>query len=375
MLPHSATGVEIQSSPGAPGRKHFVLPPRRIYLFVDPMGSGKYARRIVKRDRVHPFRIIKSKKDRYMKKSAILLSLIVISQTSHSQESNGYPETNIAVMGGTFLNDAMFDSGYLKGSFKIETEAGRSPEIYHGEVDGVIFYYIHGHGGGQWVETWSALYHLGVKEVIGGATAGGLNKYLKTYDLVVPDDLLDFNINRPIYIVRKVIGPKAHITARMAPATDPLIQNILFEESHRVLRSRDDLNDVNVHKGGVLVNTRGGRFESVAEDLFFRSIGGDLVTINNGTEMNYARQLGIHYACLNLISNPAEGTGEWEWADIKPVYQRMNLVCLEIVAAAIPRVAQIGDAPRVMDRLLRMDPGFTYKKDAKKAKSAPFPVE
>ena len=53
----------------------------------------------------------------------------------------------------------------------------------------------------------------------------------------------------------------------------------------------------------------------------------------------------------------------------------MNLVCLEIVAAAIPRVAQIGDAPRVMDRLLRMDPGFTYKKDAKKAKSAPFPVE
>lgn len=91
--------------------------------------------------------------------------------------------------------------------------------------------------------------------------------------------------------------------------------------------------------------------------------------------MNYARQLGINYACLNLISNPAEGTREWEWADIKPVYQRMNLVCLEIVAAAIPRVAQIGDAPRVMDRLLRMDPGFTYKKDSKKVKSAPFPVE
>ena len=310
-----------------------------------------------------------------MKKLAILLSLIVISQTSHSQESTGYPETNIAVMGGTFLNDAMFDSGYLKGSFKIETEAGRSPEIYHGEVNGVIFYYIHGHGGGQWVETWSALYHLGVKEVIGGATAGGLNKYLNNYDLVVPDDLLDFNINRPLYIVRKVIGPKAHITARMAPATDPLIQNILFEESLRILRSRDDLNDVNVHRGGVLVNTRGGRFESVAEDLFFRSIGGDFVTINNGTEMNYARQLGINYACLNLISNPAEGTREWEWADIKPVYQRMNLVCLEIAAAAIPRVAQIGDAPRVMDRLLRMDPGFTYKKDSEKVKSAPFPVE
>ena len=286
-----------------------------------------------------------------------------------------YPKSKIAVLGGTFLNDAMFDSGFLQGSFSLETKAGTSPEIHYGEVNGVPFYYIHGHGGGLWVETWAALYQLGVKEVLGGATAGALNKYLKVNDLVVPDDLIDFNINRPLYIVRQVIGPDAHITARMAPATDPLLQEILFEESMRVLRSRDDLDDVNAHKGGVLVNTRGGRFESVAEDLYFRSVGGDLVTINNGTEMTYARQLGIHYACLNLISNPAEGIGEWEWSEIKLVYQRMNLVCLEIVAAAIPRVAEIGDASRVMDRLLRMKPGFTYKKELGEAESAPFPVE
>ena len=302
------------------------------------------------------------------------LSLLPI-QLLVADDHAEYPKSKIAVIGGTFLNDAMFDSGYLQGSFVLETKAGTSPEIHYGEVDGVPFYYIHGHGGGLWVETWAALYQLRVKEVLGGATAGALNKYLKVNDLVVPGDLIDFNISRPLYIVRQVIGPEAHITARMAPATDPLLQGILFEESMRVLRSRDDLDDVNVHKGGVLVNTRGGRFESVAEDLYFRSIGGDLVTINNGTEMTYARQLGIHYACLNLISNPAEGIGEWEWSEIKLVYQRMNLVCLEIVAAAIPRVAEIGDAPRVMDRLLRMEPGFTYKKEPGEAKPAPFPVE
>ncbi len=304
--------------------------------------------------------------------SALTIALL---QSTPTQEEASYPEANIAVLGGTFLNDAMLDSPHLKGKFRIETRAGPSPEIHHGKVRGVPFYYIHGHGGGKWVETWAALYQLGVKEVIGGATAGGLNKYLKTNDLVVPDDLIEFNVNRPIYIVRKVIGPDAHITARMGPATDPLIREILFQESLRVLRSRSDLNDVNVHLGGVLVNTRGGRFESVAEDRYLRSIGGDFVTINNGTEMTYARQLGIHYACLNLISNPAEGMGEWEWSEIKEVYQRMNLVCREIVLAAIPRVAEIGDAPRVMDRLLRMDPGFTYKKKSGKVESRPFPVE
>ena len=92
--------------------------------------------------------------------------------------------------------------------------------------------------------------------------------------------------------------------------------------------------------------------------------------------MSYARQLGINYASLNLISNPAEGIGPWEWSEIKYVYQRLNLVCLEIVAASIPRIAAIGDVPREMDRLLRMKQNFTYKKNPEEADNKlPFAVE
>jgi purine nucleoside phosphorylase len=36
-------------------------------------------------------------------------------------------------------------------------------------------------------------------------------------------------------------------------------------------------------------------------------MGGDMVTHNVGTEAIYARQLGIHFAVVNSISNPAEG--------------------------------------------------------------------
>ncbi len=303
---------------------------------------------------------------------AILLSLNICA----GADSSDYPKAKIAVLGGTFLNDAMFDSGYLKESFTIETRAGTSPEIHYGEVQETPFYYIHGHGGGKWVETFAALYELGVKELIGGATAGSLNPLLNDFDLILPNDIIDFNTTRKPYIVPQVMGPDARVTARMNPATDPLLRQILLEEGRRALRSREDLIDVNILNGGTLVQARGGRFESPAEIRFFKNSGGDLVTMNNGTEMSYARQLGIHYACMNLISNPAESLGDWEWSGLARIYQRMNPVCLKIVAAAIPRIAAIEEGtPRVMDKLLRMKQNFTYKKNPEEAEERPFAVE
>ncbi len=307
----------------------------------------------------------------------IIVFILIFSSSLHGErESTSYPEAKIAILGGTFLNDAMFDSGFLKESFTMETKAGTSPEIHYGEVEETPFYYIHGHGGGKWIETFAALHELGVKEIIGGATAGSLSPLLNDADLVLPEDLMDFNTTRKPYIVPQVMGPDARVTARMNPATDPLLRQILLEEGQRVLHAGEDLIDVNILEGGTLVQARGGRFESAAEIRFFKNSGGDIVTMNNGTEMSYARQLGIHYACLNLISNPAEGLGDWEWAGIPPIYQRMNPVCLDIVAAAIPRIAAIEEGtPRVMDNLLRMKQNFTYKKNPEEAEERPFAVE
>ena len=311
-----------------------------------------------------------------MKSGLVIGSLFLHVLATGVEEPMEYPEAKIAVLGGSFLNDAIFDTNFLKGSFTIETRAGTSPEIYFGEVNGTPFYYIHGHGGGKWTETFAALYQLGVAEVIGGATAGGISTHLKTFDLVMPDDIIDLNTTRKPYIVPDVFGPDARMTARMAPATDPLLRSILLAEGRRVLRSRTDLNDVNIHDGGVLVQARGGRFESPAEIRYFKIIGGDIVTMNNGTEMSYCRQLGIHYACLNLISNPAEGVGAWSWDDLPRVYQRMNMVCMEIVAAAIPRIAAIeADTPRVLDDLIRREQNFTHKKDPSEAVVRPFAVD
>jgi 5'-methylthioadenosine phosphorylase len=293
----------------------------------------------------------------------LLLACIAafIASSSFAATVNDFPKAKIAVVGGTFMNDALLKRKELiKGSFKLKTKVGESPTIYACEADGIPFYYIHGHGEGKWVETWAALYDLGVRDAIGGATAGGINKSMKLYDYVVPDDFIDMNVDRPLsmpLIVYK--DPNSIPLPRYTPAMDPLLRKLLIEETRKAVRASREYDDVQVHEQGVVIQARGGRFETPAEIRMFATWGADVVTMNVATEMAYARMMGINYASLIAISNPAEGVGEWDWETLKDVYPRLNPLSLSIVLAALPRIAAIGDdVPRVGDGL-RMHPEMT----------------
>ena len=268
------------------------------------------------------------------------------------------PVARVAVLGGTFLNDALFASGLLKSKFRVTTAAGPSPEIHYGEHAGVPFYYVHAHGYPDFVATWLALHHLGVKEAIGGATAGGINIAMKTSDFVVVHDVIDFNSDRPKMLPYGSLKDKGLVLARLTPAVDPLIHRILVEETRAVVRPNRALDEINIHERGVVLQAAGGRFESAAEILHFRQIGGDVVTMNVGTEISYARQAGINYACLIVVSNPAEGLGAWGWDSLPAVYKRLNPVSLEIVKRALVRVAKLPAEGRVGDGL-RIHPEMT----------------
>jgi 5'-methylthioadenosine phosphorylase len=290
----------------------------------------------------------------------IVLLLALFALPAFAATVDDFPKAKIAIIGGTFLNDALLKKqGLIKGSFTVKTKVGMSPTIYAAEVGGIPFYYVHAHGEGKWVETWAALYDLGVRDAIGGATAGGINPSMKLYDYVVPHDFIDLNVDRPLSIPQVVYhDPKSIPLPRYVPAMDPLLRDILIGETRKAVRATHDYDDIQLHEQGVIIQARGGRFETVSEIRMFRQWGADLVTMNVGTEMAYARMLGINYASLVAISNPAEGVGEWNWETIKTVYPRLNPLSLSIVLAAIPRIAAIGDQPRVGDGL-RMHPEMT----------------
>ena len=288
------------------------------------------------------------------------ISLVLCLVSALVTRAADLPKARIAIVGGTYLNDALMDSGWLKQKFTLETKAGTSPEIHYGEVDGISFYYVDGHGGGKWLATWAALYDLGVKEAIGGATAGGISVAMKTRDFVVPHDVIDFNTDRPKMIPPGTLKEPGFVLARLTSAVDPFIHRILVEESRAVLRPDRAFDDINIHEKGVIVQAAGGRFESAAEIAYFKQIGGDVVTMNVGTEISYARQVGINYACLIIISNPAEGIAPWGWDSLTGVYEKLNPAALAIVRRALPRLATLPATGRVGDGL-RVHPEMTAK--------------
>ena len=263
------------------------------------------------------------------------------------------PRARIAVIGGTFLNDIFFYRDVVKKEFTLETTLGTSPKIYYAEWDGIPFYYVHNHGDGQWQQTWVALYDLGVEEAIGGATAGAINPNMKVYDYIIPHDLIDMNIDRPLGFPKQVYrDPNAIPLPRLTPAMDTDLRQILLEQTRKAIKADKRYKSFKVHDKGVIVQARGGRFETVAEIKMFGQWGGDLVTMSVGTEIVYARQLGINYATVVVISNPAEGVGEWDFSLMKELYPVINPLSLDIVLNSLKPIAALHGKPRVADGLI-----------------------
>ncbi|MEQ8262918.1 hypothetical protein [Pseudohaliea sp.] len=269
---------------------------------------------------------------------------------------------HIAIVGGTFVNDALLLREDVLGEpFTVQTKLGESPPIYPASAGGVDFYYVHSHGSPALQAAWVALYDLGVTEVIGGATAGGITPSMQPYDYVVPHDFIDMNVDRPLSFPREIYRDPDNIPLpRVLPAMDPDLRAILIEETRRRIRATDDYNDIDLHEAGVIVQARGGRFETAAEIQMFAQWGGDVVTMNVGTEIAYARMLGMNYACLINISNPAEGVAPWDFAGMPPLYRRINPLSVDIVLAALPRIAALAGKERAGDSLI-FHPEMTSK--------------
>jgi 5'-methylthioadenosine phosphorylase len=267
-------------------------------------------------------------------------------------------KATIAFIGGTHINDAMTKSGLLGAKFTVETPVGTSPEIYCGKAGGIPFYFVDSHGQGKLIEMWAAFRQLHVTEAIGGATAGGINPAMKVRDYVVPDDFIDYNVDRPRRLPASLFGPGELILPRYSPATDPLLSEILVQTARARLAKDAALADVTVHSKGVVAQAAGGRFETPAEIRMMAKAGNDLVTMNVGTEIAFSRMAGINYACLVLISNPAEGLAPWDFKDLSAIYRTFNTVSLDVLTMALPKIAALAGKPRLLDSM-RVHPELT----------------
>ena len=160
--------------------------------------------------------------------------------------------------------------------------------------DEIVFLPRHGKGhklpphkvnykGNMW-----ALKEYGVEKVFATAAVGSLKKEIKIGDLVVINDFIDFTKDRGGTFFEEEV---AHVSM-----ADPYCKD---------LRMR--LKEKGLSKEGIYVCTEGPRFETAAEIRFYASIGGDVVGMTNVPELVLAKELGLCYACVGIITNMCTG--------------------------------------------------------------------
>lgn len=142
-----------------------------------------------------------------------------------------------------------------------------------------------------------ALYKLGVKNILATAAVGSLNFDLKPGQFVLVDQFLDFTKCRPTTFYEG--GDLGVVHCDMTVPYCPELRQAMMQAASELKFS--------VLNGGIYVCSEGPRFETAAEILMFKQLGGDVVGMTSVPEVCLARELGMCYATVATITNFAAG--------------------------------------------------------------------
>jgi 5'-methylthioadenosine phosphorylase len=177
-----------------------------------------------------------------------------------------------------------------------------------------------------------AMREVGVRRLIGPCAAGSLQPSIHPGDFVVLDQLVDRTWGRPdTYFDGGVVG---HVSF-----ADPYCP-----ELRDALRSAASSAGITVHPRGTVVVIQGPRFSTRAESNWYRSGGWEVINMTQYPEAFLARELGLCYAGLALITDydtGLEGVDGIEPVTIDVVFEvlRRNVArTRELLFSAIPAV-------------------------------------
>ncbi|MGB0370793.1 MAG: hypothetical protein ACPGN3_05530 [Opitutales bacterium] len=288
---------------------------------------------------------------RYFRSALFSLALVLAFGVSRAENAPVDKDIFIAVVGGTTFGTPLeFAEGLAEdlGSFRFETKAGPSPEIFKKKYKGVSFYYIPVYGlldkkpdeddDMYHVRTWSALYELGVTHAISGATSGGIDPDLDFDDIVLIDDFMEFRSERP----NDVLGASGHSRPGIFPNFEvplsPSIRALLIDECAKQKEATGYKGKI--RNTGTFFQFAPGRFESPAEIRAMHKLGADLTSMNQATCIIYARQFGIRYGSICSISNPAVGVRPFTFEQMQESVQNIADFAIPVVLEVIARIPE-----------------------------------
>jgi 5'-methylthioadenosine phosphorylase len=235
----------------------------------------------------------------------------------------------VAIIGGS----GFYDLEGITQSSSVETPWGEVP-IDIGELAGRCVAFLARHGKGHAIpphrvnsraHLW-ALREVGVAHIVASFACGSLEPTWGPGTLVVPDQLIDRTRGRPDTFHDSFVDGPAH--APFADPYDPLVRAA-------ALRAGESSGEV-VLDGATVVVIEGPRFATRAESASYRMAGAQLINMTQYPETVLARELGIRYGAIGLVTD--HDAGLQGRADVVPVNQ--ELVFAEF-ARHLPRLRAI----------------------------------
>jgi 5'-methylthioadenosine phosphorylase len=171
-----------------------------------------------------------------------------------------------------------------------------------------------------------AFRELGVERILAPCASGSLRLEVRPGDLVVCDQLVDRTSGRAATFFD---GPLVTHVSFADPYCDELRHTVIA--CGRELRMR-------LHEEGTVVVIEGPRFSTRAESRWFRSAGWDVVNMTQHPEAVLARELGICYSAVAVVTDYDSGLDDLP--DVRPVRQDEVFALFEANLPALRRLLE-----------------------------------
>ena len=210
-----------------------------------------------------------------------------------------------AIIGGSGFYDVPGCS--LKDKWLVRTQYGDVSVLVYEAPGGGEFVFLPRHGERHTAPPHRVNYRAnvlalklcGVERVIALASVGSLREGLRPGDFVLLDQFIDFTKSRPSTFhdgSDDADGGVVHVDV-----TEP------FCPEMRACILGAPREGFTLHPTGTYVCAEGPRFETAAEIRMFAALGGDVVGMTLVPEVVLARELGLCYAGLAVVTNYAAG--------------------------------------------------------------------
>jgi 5'-methylthioadenosine phosphorylase len=249
----------------------------------------------------------------------------------------------VAVIGGSgfyrWLDDAVEVTpstpyGALSGPIAVGTVAGRSVAFIsrHGPRHQVAPHLVNARA-----NLW-ALRELGVRRVIGPCAVGSLRPDIGPGDLVVLDQLVDRTWGRQDTYLEGEAVEHVSFADPYCPELRAALVGVAAGHNRAGWRGG------RCHERGTAVVVQGPRFSTRAESRWYQAAGVDVINMTQYPEAYLARELGLCYAGLALVTDRDVGIeGD---ANARPVTMEAALAVLAdnvehtraLLASAIPAI-------------------------------------